>query len=224
MADCASLIRPTPAGRWTRAAAFGYGSPMQTIPFSTLTVCGIEELPLHGSRAVTHVLSILDPEHPEPEAFQAFPSHRRTLLRFHDVIEPTPGLIMPGREDVAAILEFGRDSAGDHRGEPHLLVHCHAGISRSTAAMAMLMAQAEPQEDEDGLFARLLAMREKAWPNSRMIGIADALLDRGGRLSAAVGRLYARQLQAFPQMERFMNANGRAREIAMASQSAVTPR
>jgi predicted protein tyrosine phosphatase len=213
-----------PFDRWTRAAPFGYGSPMQTIPFSTLTVCGIEELPLHGSRAVTHVLSILDPEYPEPDAFQAFPAHRRTILRFHDVIEPTPGCVTPERDHVEAILEFGRDSASGHPTEPHLLVHCHAGVSRSTAAMAMLMAQAEAQEDEDRLFARLLAVRAKAWPNSRLIGIADALLGRGGRLSAALGRLYARQLQVFPQMERFMNANGRAREIAMAAQSSLAPR
>ena len=58
------------------------------------------------------------------------------------------------------------------------LVHCHAGISRSTAAMEMLMAQLDTDQAEDEIFGRLVELRPKAWPNSRMIGFADRLLAR----------------------------------------------
>ena len=44
---------------------------------SLLTVCGIAELPEHDMRGVTDVLSILDPDMPEPHAFGAWPAHRR---------------------------------------------------------------------------------------------------------------------------------------------------
>jgi hypothetical protein len=57
-----------------------------TIPFKT-TVCGIEELPDHSAVGVTHVLSILDPGWPVPDAFGSFGEHQRLELRFNDVIE-----------------------------------------------------------------------------------------------------------------------------------------
>ena len=155
---------------------------MKPAAFSDLTVCGLDELDRHSGRGVTHVLSILDPEWPDPQAFLDFDPHFRATLRFHDAIEPGPGVVMPQKPDVDAILAFGRD-AGDVR---HLLIHCHAGLSRSTAAMLMILAQADPRETEDGVVGRLLQIRPQAWPNSRMIGFADERLGREGRLSAAI--------------------------------------
>ena len=61
---------------------------MQPVSISLLTICGLEELELHSARSVTHVLSILDPEWPDPEAFLGYDPHHRTILRFHDAIEP----------------------------------------------------------------------------------------------------------------------------------------
>ena len=50
------------------------------------------------------------------------------------------------------MLAFGRDAGRD---PSHLLIHCHAGISRSTAAMLMILAQAFPDEPEDAIVDRL---------------------------------------------------------------------
>jgi hypothetical protein len=36
---------------------------------SLITICGLDELKDHSARGVSHVLSILDPSWPEPEAF-----------------------------------------------------------------------------------------------------------------------------------------------------------
>lgn len=190
---------------------------MKPISVSMLTVCGLEELDLHGSRGVTHVLSILDPDHPDPEAFLDYGEHHRTSLRFHDVIGPRAGYVLPEPEHVDAILAFGSDLIGvAHAVEPHLLVHCHAGISRSTAAMAMLMAQADPSLDAASLYERLRQIRPKAWPNSRMIAFADRALHRGGELTAALGSHYRRQLIAYPNVRAYMRDNGRGYEVEMA--------
>jgi predicted protein tyrosine phosphatase len=191
---------------------------MKPIPISLLTICGLEELDQHSARAVTHVLSIVDPDCPEPDAFRAYDPHHRTILRFHDIIEPYDGFVAPAVEHVAAVLAFGESLARNGSGEAagHLLVHCHAGISRSTAAMAMLMAQADPDQDEDAVFDRLAGIRPQAWPNSRMIGFADRLLARNGRLNAALARLYARQLAARPDLDETMRRHGRGREVDMA--------
>ena len=110
-------------------------------PRLRLTICGLDELDSHGTAAVTHVLSILDPDYPEPRAFAAYDPHHRLTMRFHDIIGPWPGWEAPERHHVEALVEFGGDL--DEAGEnlSHLLVHCHAGISRSTAAMATLLAR-----------------------------------------------------------------------------------
>lgn len=191
---------------------------MRPSPISLLTICGLQELSDHNSRGVTHVLSILDPDWPDPSDFASYRSHRRTTLTFHDVIEPGPDLVLPRRDHVEEILAFGRSVGADSngRGDPHLLVHCHMGVSRSTAAVAMLLAQAYQDTDEDSIFARLLDIRKQAWPNSLMIAYADDILGRGGRLTAALGRVYARQLDRRPDIEEFMHAHGRSREIEMA--------
>jgi predicted protein tyrosine phosphatase len=189
---------------------------MNPVFVSLLTVCGLDELAEHSMRGVTHVLSILDPDWPEPDAFRAYDPHHRTTLQFHDVIEPAPGLILPDVHHVEAIFSFGYSLARDAgRGEGHLLVHCHMGISRSTAAMLVLLAQAHPQEHEERLFERLRAIRPQAWPNLRMVAFADELLGRGGRLTAALGRHYARQLAAQPWVEEAMRRGGRGREVDM---------
>jgi predicted protein tyrosine phosphatase len=192
-----------------------YGGRMESPSISLLTVCGLEELEQHSTRGVTHVLSILDPSWPEPTAFGAYGEHRRTVLRFHDIIDPTPGQVLPQREDVEFILSFIDDLVAEEgrSADAHVLIHCHAGISRSTAAMAMLLAKTYPQEDEASIVERLHAIREKAWPNARMIAFADEILGRGGRLSEAVRGLHARQIAVRPHIAQLMRDLGRAREV-----------
>ena len=190
---------------------------MELANISLLTVCGVEELVQHSDRGVTHVLSILDPDWPDP-TFEGFDRHHRVTLRFHDAIAPQAGLVLPTRQNMEAVLAFGRamEASAKGRDDNHLLVHCHAGISRSTAAMVTLIAQAHPERDEDSILEQIVAIRPKAWPNSVMIGFADDMLGRKGRMLEALGRLYRRQLQTFPHVGEYMRLNGRAREVEMA--------
>ena len=176
---------------------------------STLTVCGLHELDAHGARDVTHVLSLLDPGTPEPTAFSTYDPHIRTTLYFHDAIEPGRDIVLPEMSDIETILAFARD-AGD---VGHLLIHCHMGISRSTAAMLMVMAQAFPDDLEDTLIDRLTEIRPQAWPNSRMIAFADERLGRNGRLMAAVTTIYGRRLTRHPDLGEVMVKLERACEV-----------
>jgi predicted protein tyrosine phosphatase len=90
------------------------------------------------------------------------------------------------------------------------------GVSRSTAAMAILMAQSGQAETEEWIFSRLLEMRPQAWPNSLMIELADDILNRKGRLTEALAGLYAEQLKRRPDTEEFMRIHGRLREVELA--------
>ncbi len=177
-------------------------------PFG-ITVCGVAELEGHCSTHASHVLSILDPEHPVPEAFGAFGEHEKLELRFHDIIDPTPGMLAPEPEHVEALLAFGRDMTG----ATHLLVHCFAGVSRSTSSMSMILAQAMPDLPEDAVLAMVHGIRNKAWPNIRMMEFGDKLLRRNGRLIEATHALHRLQMEQRPDLAEFMVGEGRQREV-----------
>src|SRR5690349_20978441 len=136
--------------------------PDMIVPFG-ITICGLEELPGHCEVGISHVVSILDPDWPVPEAFGAFGEHAKLELRFHDVIEQgLPGLVAPQPDHVAALLRFGRDLLAEPGAEAHLLVHCHAGVSRSSAAMALILAQALPAAPGQAILADILRIRPQA--------------------------------------------------------------
>ncbi len=180
-----------------------------------VTICGLDELPHHAEAGVSHVLSILDPEYPVPDAFGGYGAHARLELRFHDAIEPAPGIDLPQPDHVAQVLAFGRDVAAEPEARRRLLVHCHAGVSRSTAATLLIHAEANPELGPDALADAILGVREKAWPNLRMIEYGDEQLGRGRVLIAAAARIYAAQLRRRPELAQFMEGAGRAREVAL---------
>ncbi|MBL6456644.1 protein-tyrosine-phosphatase [Belnapia sp. T6] len=184
---------------------------MTSIAPFPITVCGIEELGGHCATGVSHVLSILDPGHPEPEAFGSYGEHARLELRFHDIIEPEAERLAPGPEHAAAILEFGRGLTAEQGAR--LLVHCHVGISRSTAAMALILAQARPEASAEAVLQGILAIREKTWPNLRLLELGDAMLGRGGTLPRAAAAIYRHQLGIRPHLVEVMRKAGRGREV-----------
>ena len=185
-----------------------------------VTICGIPELDEHSEAGVTDILSILGPDWPDPPVFALFPPHRRLTLRFHDIIDPAPGQLGPSREDVVRILEFGREV-----GEParsHVLIHCHAGVSRSTAAATLILAQAYPDRAANEVLERVVQIRPRAWPNLRILELGDALLGRDGEIVAAASEIYRRMLDREPIFGEAMIDAGRGREVRAALGSEVS--
>ena len=179
-----------------------------------ITVCGVAELAGHSAVGVTHVLSLLDPGFPDPDAFGAFGEHERLDLRFHDITEERPGMRLVSREDVVALLRFGRDIMREP--EAHLLVHCHMGISRSTASMALILAQARPDRPALEALAEVRRIRSRIWPNLRVIELGDEILGRGGELVAAAIARYRHVTERRPDVAQMMTEMGRGREVRAA--------
>ena len=190
-----------------------------TIPFG-MTICGLDERPGHCAVGVTHVLSILDPAWPVPEAVGSYGEHERLELGFDDIIEETPGLVAPQRHDVTRLLRFGRDLLAAPASAAHLLVHCHAGVSRSTASMLLILAQAQPELAANAVADEILNIRPQAWPNLRIIELGDAELGRGGALARAVIGIYLMLLEQRPEFGDLMTEAGRAREVELARRAA----
>lgn len=186
-----------------------------TTPFP-ITVCGIEELPGHAKRKISHVLSIVDPDHGSIDAFGDYGEHARMELRFHDIIEDVPGMEPPQPHHVEEVLAFGREVLNDPEAAAHLLVHCHMGVSRSTASMSLILAQAQPDLDARQILHQVLAIRGKAWPNLRILGFGEDILGRKGEFTEAVPELYALQLEKKPELEELFTSYGRGREVEAA--------
>jgi predicted protein tyrosine phosphatase len=123
------------------------------------------------------VVSLISPDAEPPERQLSGPPG--LVLRFNDIAEPRGGLVLPSRENMETILGLGE------RGRT-ILIHCHAGISRSTAAVYALACQQAGPGHEIDLAMSLRALSAAATPNPRMIALADDLLGREGKMISAI--------------------------------------
>ena len=109
---------------------------------------------------------------------------RHLHLAFHDIIEARPDFVMPDRESVETILEFGR---GWDRIHP-MLIHCWAGISRSSAAAYIMACDRCPGYERE-LAGELRRRAPFATPNRLMVALADDLLGRNGGMTKAIAHI-----------------------------------
>jgi predicted protein tyrosine phosphatase len=107
---------------------------------------------------------------------------RHLRLSMNDISEPRDGLVVPHQDHVAELIQFARD--WDQQAP--LLIHCWAGISRSTAAAFITLCALNPEADEHSLARALRRASPTAYPNRRLVALADEVLSRHGRMSAAV--------------------------------------
>jgi predicted protein tyrosine phosphatase len=104
------------------------------------------------------------------------------ILSLHDIAEAREGMTPPGQAHVETLLRFASDW---DRTKP-IVVHCYAGISRSTASAYIIAAALAPHRDEQELAATLRRLSPSATPNPLLIAHADAVLGRDGRMVRAI--------------------------------------
>lgn len=104
------------------------------------------------------------------------------ILGMDDISAPMDGYIIPADEHVTRLIEFVR---GWDRAKP-MVVHCFAGISRSTAGAFVAACTLNPRRDEMAIARDLRRLSATATPNMRIVTLADRMLGRSGRMVAAV--------------------------------------
>jgi predicted protein tyrosine phosphatase len=104
------------------------------------------------------------------------------ILGMDDIIEPLDGYVAPADEHVTKLIAFVR---GWDRTKP-LIIHCYAGISRSTAGAFVTACALNPQRQELAIAQALRLASETATPNMRLVSLADRVLGRDGRMTAAI--------------------------------------
>jgi predicted protein tyrosine phosphatase len=104
------------------------------------------------------------------------------VLGMDDVTAPMDGCVIPCEEHVQRLIGFVR---GWNRAKP-LVVHCYAGISRSTAGAYVAACALNAQRSELAIAQELRRASATATPNARIVSLADRLLGRNGRMVAAI--------------------------------------
>jgi len=150
-----------------------------------LHVCSLarieEVVATTGARSMVTLLSpgtgILRPSAIAPE--------RHLNLAVSDIVETSPGQVLPETTHIDAFLEFIREW---DRKAP-MLIHCFAGVSRSTASAFIAACSLAPHRDEHEIARALRAASPTATPNSRFVALADQRLKRSGRMSEAIASI-----------------------------------
>ena len=152
---------------------------------SAIYVCPLSRLPETVSQSgARHIVTLINRDTPVPRPADVEVGNH-LFLGIHDICEPADGMICPAEEHVAELLGF--ISRWDRQAP--IVVHCYAGISRSTAAAFSGYCAVRPDLDEAEIAARLRQRSPEATPNARIVAIADKILRRNGRMVRAVERI-----------------------------------
>lgn len=158
----------------------------------TLHVCPLSRLPdTIAASGASHLVTLatLGSTVERPAAIR--PEHH-LRVGFSDIVAPMEGHLPPGEAHVRSVLDF---AAAWPRERP-LVIHCYAGISRSTAAAYAVACALRPSHSEADLAGELRRLAPSATPNRLFVEIADRLLGRQGRMSAAIAGI-GRGAEAF---------------------------
>ena len=151
----------------------------------TLHVCPLSRLPeTVAATGASHVLTLINVGTPleRPALIDA---ENHAVIGVSDIAEARDGHVLPAEDHVARLLDFVRAWPR----EKPLVVHCYAGISRSTAAAYIAACALAPERDEGMIADTLRAASPSATLNPLFIAIADRMLGREGRMVAAIARI-----------------------------------
>jgi predicted protein tyrosine phosphatase len=148
-------------------------------------VCPKSQVPDAAERLrPSHLITLLDPrdDMPTPECV---PPQRHLRLGLNDVVQALPDHTPPDEQHVREIIAFAETW---DRARP-MLVHCWAGISRSTATAYAIACMLNKHGAEERIALALRAASPYAYPNARIVALADHLLKRDGRMVDALDRM-----------------------------------
>jgi predicted protein tyrosine phosphatase len=126
----------------------------------------------------SHLVSIIQPEFQPDTPVEIDPANH-LRVQVHDISQPAPGSIHPGESHIRQMIDFLRDWPA----RSPLLVHCYAGISRSTAAALIARVVKSGNALDAALALRRAAPHAR--PNSLIIDLADQILGLDGGLIEA---------------------------------------
>jgi predicted protein tyrosine phosphatase len=132
----------------------------------------------------SHVLTVMAKVDQVPRLESVLPQNH-LKVSMDDIIEEMDGFVAPSEQHIEQVLNFVR---GWDRGAP-MVVHCYAGISRSTASAFAAACLLNPHRDEIAIARQIRTASPIASPNRRIVSLADKALGREGRMLRALDEM-----------------------------------
>jgi predicted protein tyrosine phosphatase len=145
-------------------------------------VCSLADLPeIVRMTGASHVLTVMgNVGQVQRPASVLEANHLKVSM--DDITEPMEGYTPPSERHVEQVLNFVR---GWDRAAP-LVIHCYAGVSRSTASAFAAACMLNPHRDEMEIARKIRAASPIASPNRLIVSLADKALGRNGRMVRAL--------------------------------------
>jgi predicted protein tyrosine phosphatase len=148
-------------------------------------VCSLAALPATvKTTGASHVLTVMANVAQVQRPESVLPKNH-LKVQFDDITEAIEGFVAPSDVHVEQVLNFVR---GWDRSAP-LVVHCYAGISRSTASAFAAACALNPHRDEIAIARQIRAASPIAQPNRLLVSLADKALGRDGRMLRALDEM-----------------------------------
>ena len=158
---------------------------------ANIHVCALRHVPkMVEHTGAGHLISAIN-AYFLPETPTAISPDRHLKLDMNDIVEAQPDLVLPNTGHVTKLLDFVR--SWDKQAP--ILIHCYAGLSRSTAAAFITLCALNPRTPEDAIAHALRRSSDTATPNRLFVALADKVMRREGRMIAALpqhGRVSSR--------------------------------
>jgi predicted protein tyrosine phosphatase len=149
---------------------------------ASVHVCALRHIPEVLQRTgASHLVSAINADL-APVTPLGLANGQHLKLDMHDIVEDLEGASPPGMEHVGQLIEFVQGWNGD----APMLIHCYAGLSRSTAAAFITLCTLNPSVPEAAIAQALRRASDTAVPNRRFVSLADKFLRRNGRMLAAL--------------------------------------
>jgi len=150
-----------------------------------LHVCSLAALPeTVRATGASHILTVMaNVDQVQRPASVLEANHLKVSM--DDITEQMDGFVAPSDQHIEKVLSFVRNW---DRSAP-MVVHCYAGISRSTASAFAAACMLNPHKDEVAIARQIRAASPIAQPNRLIVGLADRMLGRDGRMLRALDEL-----------------------------------
>jgi predicted protein tyrosine phosphatase len=150
-----------------------------------LHVCSLAALPdTVKATGASHVLTVMANVEQVQRPVSVLPANH-LKVSMDDITEQIDGFVAPCEQHIEKVLAFVR---GWDRSAP-MVVHCYAGISRSTASAFMAACALNPHRDEISIAKQIRAASAIAQPNRLIVSLADKVLCREGRMLRALDEM-----------------------------------
>ena len=150
-----------------------------------LHICSLAALPeTVRTTGASHILTVMaNVDQVQRPASVLEANHLKVSM--DDITEQMDGFVAPADHHIERVLNFVRNW---DRSAP-LVVHCYAGISRSTASAFAAVCALNPHRDEIEIAKKIRAASPIASPNRRIVSLADRALGREGRMLRALDEM-----------------------------------